>query len=203
MVIRSLGHNPTLTPLRLGEQVAALLQNAISLREYLPGERLPSERVLCERLSVNRTALRDGLRILELRGIITVKRGKYGGAFVLPASPELALERVRARTEDLRQLLEFRMVIEPLAAAMAASGITDAELDQLAALHAKERTLLEVAGALDELRAIDVEFHRIIGAATGNQRVKLRPFDISTSPNASSLSSISVFERFARKATRF
>lgn len=170
-MIQSLDHNPTLMRQRLGEQVASLLLNAIHLREYLPGERLPSERDLCERLSVNRTVLRDGLRMLELSGVLTVKRGKYGGAFVLPISPDLALERVRERSEDLRQLLEFRSVIEPLAAAMAAPRITDAELEQLAALHARERSLHELAEAVDELRAIDVEVHRTIAAATRNQRL--------------------------------
>lgn len=170
-MIQSLDHNPTLTRQRLGEQVATLLLNAIDLHEYLPGERLPSERDLCERLSVNRTALRDGLRILELRGLVQVRRGKYGGAFVLPSSPDLALERVRARSEDLRQLLEFRSVIEPLVTAMAASAITEQELAQLSALHGQERTIIDAAGGVDELRAIDREFHRVIGAATGNKRM--------------------------------
>ena len=94
---QSLADNSFLTRRRLGDQVAALLLNAIKLSEFLPGERLPSERDLCERLSVNRTALREGLRILELRGIVSIKRGKYGGAFVLPTS---ARSGPRTRPEE-------------------------------------------------------------------------------------------------------
>lgn len=62
-------------------------------------------------------------------------------------------------------------MIEPLVTAMAASAITDHELAQLAALHAQERAIVDAADGVDELRAIDREFHRIIGAATGNKRM--------------------------------
>jgi len=170
-MIQLLDHNPGPSRLRLGEQVANLLRDAIGLREYIPGQKLPSERDLCAQLSVNRTALREGLRLLEHQRFIEVRRGKYGGAFVLQAPVDLAIERVRGKVEDLRQLLEYREVMEPLATAMAAERIGELDLARLVELHVKERDVLEVPGAGEQLRAIDVEIHELIAVATKNQHI--------------------------------
>src|SRR5436309_3162340 len=97
---------------RLGEQVANLLLAAIRLHEYLPGERLPTERELCLKLGVNRTAVREGLRWLEQQQYLEIRRGKYGGAFVLPPGIDLALERLHGRASELRQLFEYRRAVE-------------------------------------------------------------------------------------------
>ena len=153
---------------RLGEQVASLLLDAIRLREYLPGQRLPSEHELCARLGVNRTSVREGLRWLEYQQFIEVRRGKYGGAFVLQAPMDLALERLRGKIDDLRQLFEYRAVIEPVAAAMAAERIDDSELARVLALHKRER---EVDLTREQARAIDVELHEIIAAGSKNQYI--------------------------------
>ncbi|HZU15513.1 MAG TPA: FCD domain-containing protein [Candidatus Dormibacteraeota bacterium] len=154
---------------RLGEQVAELLLAAIRLHEFLPGEKLPSERELCTRLGVNRTAVREGLRWLEHQRFIEIRRGKYGGAFVLHAPADLAVARIRDKIADLRQLLEFRAVIEPRAAGMAAERIEDVELQRLRELHAREQEELGLTRA--QLRAIDVEIHEIIASASKNQYI--------------------------------
>ena len=151
---------------RLGEQVAQFLLDSIHLREYLPGQRLPSEHELCARLGVNRTAVREGLRRLEHEGFIEVRRGRYGGAFVLQPPIELALERIRGNLDDLRHLLEYRAIVEPAAAARAAERIDDARLDRLRTLHARETGELDLTR--EQARAIDVEFHEIVAEAAGN-----------------------------------
>src|SRR5215468_5778597 len=104
---------------RLGDQVARSLLAAIRLHEYLPGQRLPPERELCLQLGVNRTALREGLRWLEQQRYVEVRRGKYGGTFVLPPPVAAALEHLRQSADELRQLFEYRRAIEPAAAALA------------------------------------------------------------------------------------
>lgn len=141
-------HKATLSRVRLGEQVADLLLAAIRLHEFLPGEQLPSERELCARLAVNRTAVREGLRWLEQQQFIEVRRGKYGGAFVLHRPADLALERLRGKIPDLRQLLEYRAVVEPVAAAIAADRIEESKLARLQALHQREQGELGLTRAL-------------------------------------------------------
>jgi GntR family transcriptional repressor for pyruvate dehydrogenase complex len=155
--------------LRLGEQVAELLLAAIRLHEFLPGERLPSERELCARLAVNRSAVREGLRWLEQHRYIEIRRGKYGGAFVLNTPADLALERIRNRIPELRQVLEYRAMVEPIAARLAAQRIGDPELQHLRDLHRREQTDLGLSRI--QLRAIDVELHETVARASQNQYV--------------------------------
>jgi DNA-binding FadR family transcriptional regulator len=169
-----------LTRLRLGEQVASSLLAAIRLHEYLPGQRLPPERELALELGVNRTAVREGLRWLEQQRCIEVRRGKYGGAFVLPPPIDASPEQLRGIADELRQLFEFRRAIEPATAALAAERIRDAELAQLRDLHAAETPDI----ARDRRRALDVAFHEVVAAASRNDllfdavrdiRVRLAP----------------------------
>ena len=152
---------------RLGEQVANLLLAAIRLQEYLPGQRLPSERELCLRLGVNRMAVREGLRWLEHQQYIEIRRGRYGGALVRAPATELTLERLRGTAEQLRQLFEYRAAVEPLAAALAAERITGADLARLDQLRQAE----EVEESRPRRRALDVEFHEVIAAASKNEFV--------------------------------
>jgi GntR family transcriptional repressor for pyruvate dehydrogenase complex len=169
-----------LTRQRLGEQVASLLLASIRLHEYLPGQRLPAERELCLQLGVNRTAVREGLRWLEHQRYLEVRRGKYGGAFVLQPGIDVALERLRGSASELRQLFEYRRAVEPVAAALAARRIGPDELARLRQLHAAETP----EAPRDERRALDVAFHEVIAGASRNDlmvaavreiRVRLAP----------------------------
>jgi len=153
--------------IRLGEQVANLLLAAIRLHEYLPGHRLPSERELCIRLGVNRMAVREGLRWLEQEQYIEIRRGRYGGAFVRAPATELTLERLRGKAEHLRQLFEYRAAVEPLAAALAAEQITDPDIARLRQLLMDEKD----EESRPRRRAVDVEFHELIAAASKNEFV--------------------------------
>jgi GntR family transcriptional regulator, transcriptional repressor for pyruvate dehydrogenase complex len=165
LMVKRLAQTPK--SVRLGEQVANLLLAAIRLHEYLPGQRLPSERELCLRLGVNRMAVREGLRWLEHQQYIEIRRGRYGGAFVRAPGAELALERLRGKAEQLRQLFEYRAAIEPLAAALAAERITDPDIFQLRRLLQEQ----ENEESRPRRRALDVEFHEVIATAARNEFV--------------------------------
>lgn len=144
--------------------MAGLLLAAIRLHEYIPGQRLPTERELCLRFGVNRMAVREGLRWLENQQYIEIRRGKYGGAFVSQPGRDLVLERVRTRAEQMRQLFEYRSVVEPFACALAAERITPAELERLGALVSAEA----VEPVRAKRRALDEELHQIIADSARN-----------------------------------
>src|SRR5690606_30884150 len=90
---------------------------------------LPSERVLTERLSVSRSALREGLKLLRGRGLIVSSQGKRSVVANLLASaeqsPMLHLLSTQART--LYDLLEVREVLETESAGLAAERGTAAD----------------------------------------------------------------------------
>jgi len=126
------------------EQCVERLAEAIRLGVFQPGDRLPSERELAELMQVSRMTLREALGALRDAGLVETRRGRAGGTYVLdvgrgrPGAPEGPGRRTVARIQDA---LDFRRVVEPGAAALAASRVLDeADRTQLVeALDAVER----------------------------------------------------------------
>ncbi len=130
------------------------LQREIRLGRLTPGQRLPPEREYAEQLGVSRVTLREALRVLEGEGVIEVKRGPGGGAFV--KRPELGAHyRPSLNHQEALALQEFRMAVEPLAARRAATRIS---AEAVAALQADLDRLAEVED-VGEFRSIDSRFH--------------------------------------------
>ena len=68
---------------RVHEPVADQInEEAIFARLIATGHKLPPEREMAEQFQTSRVALREALRALEKEGLITIKRGAGGGAFV-------------------------------------------------------------------------------------------------------------------------
>ena len=128
----TLGQDPlaaALRPIRSGnafeETIHRLLQ-LIHLGLVPEGERLPSERDLAERLQVSRVTLREALKVLKDTGLVEIRRGRYGGAFVrhLPTAPSNGLELRRRASllgDRLEDTLLFREVLEVGAAELCAA----------------------------------------------------------------------------------
>src|ERR671928_1717465 len=71
---------------RLSEEISERIRAAIVEGRLRPGDRLPPERELTERFGVSRVSVRDALRILEASGLIEIRVGARGGAFVTSPS---------------------------------------------------------------------------------------------------------------------
>jgi DNA-binding FadR family transcriptional regulator len=125
---------PMWRPVRGGnafEITVARLAQAIRLGAVAVGERLPPERQLAERLQVSRVTLRQAIAALREAGYLYSRRGRAGGTFVVFAGDGPPAEGsgvaydpatlARAMGEHLHDALDFRRVLEPGAAALAAS----------------------------------------------------------------------------------
>ena len=82
-------------PPRAFQEIADQIKKAILDRKLKPGERLPSERELAEQFQVGRLTIREALRSLETSGIITIRKGSGGGAFVRREFQTAALRKLR------------------------------------------------------------------------------------------------------------
>ena len=69
-------------PQRAVDQIVAQVEGLLKDGKLRPGDRLPSERALAEQFTVSRNTVREALRILEFNGMLVLKRGATGGAFV-------------------------------------------------------------------------------------------------------------------------
>lgn len=159
-----------LDPLRISptyQIVADTIEQAIMDGRMPPGARLPSETALAARLGINRSTAREGLRLLEQSGLVARSPSRRLHVAV-PGYEALSTRAGRAlllHKISFRQLHRLLMVLEPEAAAQAAAAIS---AQDLAALEANVAATGTAVAAGKSVTALDIEFHDILGYATGN-----------------------------------
>lgn len=105
-----------------------------------PGSQLPSEPELIAQSGLGRATVREAIRLLEAQGLVVIRRGSHGGIFV--AQPNLSnlshsLAPVLTLSKaPLRDLTNYRKMVEPPAASLAASLASDEDKAALLALAA-------------------------------------------------------------------
>jgi DNA-binding FadR family transcriptional regulator len=165
---------PLLRPVRVptaAAEVADRLITAIAIGEYLPGERLPAERELAQILGVSRSTVREAVGRLLAVGIVDIRRGRQGGAYVRASWTGASAEAVRRtllpRWDEMEQLFDLRCLVEGMVARVAAERRQDENV-------ARMRAALDgFAGAQTphEEHAADIAFHNAVGAATRNPQI--------------------------------
>lgn len=145
------------------------------LRGELPeGTALPAERDLVAQTRMSRATVREALRILEVQGLVSVRTGRSGGAFVQRLGEESVASTVslliRGRQVRLAALLETREAVEPACAQLAAKYRTDADIETLR--RANEAIAAE--GTITDFLQANVDWH--IGVATASHNELLIGF---------------------------
>lgn len=151
---------PIAPPKRNFEIVEASIRREIYNGALVPGQKLPNELELARQFNVGRSAVREALKVLELAGLLVVRRGYNGGTFVAPPDFEEASEAVTLTFQPnhmvLDQLLEACQTIEPRAAELAASHASKLEVSDLEELVLRIEQCVHLPGRY--LTAI-VDFH--------------------------------------------
>lgn len=151
--------------------VSSAIESAILDGALPPGAALPTEQALSERFGVNRSTVREALRRVEQEGLLQRREGRR--LFVcLPGVHDLAPRATRLlmlHRTTFQELWEVALVMEPLAAGLAAQHANADDLDLLDAnLRATER-----ATAPKALVTLDMEFHALVGRASHNHALML------------------------------
>ena len=148
----------------LSDVVFEKLHRAIKSGAYSADERLPTEHDLAAEFQVSRPVVRDALRKLREQRLIYSRQG--AGSFVRQIGMREPLGFGQLENlADLRRCYEFRLVLEPAAAAMAAERHTFAELETI------EEALEIMHDATERQRHredADFAFHISISEASGN-----------------------------------
>ncbi len=159
------------------ELVVDQIKRAIYLGRYLPGEKLPPERDLADQLGVSRTTVREAVRMLEGKGLLTVRRGATGGLIVTRPHVDSANELrslIRSRKKELADIFDYRLATEGSAARLAAERRSktdlkslEAALDRMAAFVANQEEAY-ASRTIAGFNSADAEFHIGIAQATQN-----------------------------------
>jgi len=153
------------------EAVADQIRQAIFNGLLLPGHKLLPEREMAEKFQTSRVALREALRALEKEGMITIKRGSGGGAFVadfdnaLRALLDSLSTVVKLGQAKSAHLTETRAILEPEITRLATLRATPENIQAIEAVVVAQEKELE-SGELS--RKLDMEFHRRVAQAANN-----------------------------------
>ena len=166
----SLGFEP-IAPSRAFEEIAAQIRELVASGRLKPGDRLPAERDLSAKFNVSRNTLREALRALELSGMIELRKGASGGAFVLPGSSGVVVNGLR----DLyhlgairpEHLTEARVWLSEVVVRVACERLTEQDLLALEENIALA-TKADKAGNFQQRADLHREFHNLLAAATRN-----------------------------------
>ena len=145
------------------KEIIAEVINSVRDQDFAPGDKLPPERDFAERLGVSRASVREGLRVMEIVGLIETRRG--GGSYVtelniipfLSTLAPLFVERKGLAFE----LLDLRFLLELKASELAAVKMTPIKASYL--MEPIERMKRAVDEENADLGAkADMEFHERI-----------------------------------------
>ncbi|HBX79579.1 MAG TPA: FadR family transcriptional regulator [Propionibacteriaceae bacterium] len=146
------------------------LRERILSGDFPEGTPLPPERELVTQTRMSRTTVREALRILEVQGLVHIKAGRAGGAFVQrPGEDDMARSvglLIRGRQIRLAALFETREAIEPFCASLAAKHRTDADLE---ALDAANEALANSGPDLEGFLEANIDFHVAVAKASHNE----------------------------------
>jgi GntR family transcriptional regulator, hexuronate regulon transcriptional repressor len=149
---------------KLYQQVASTIMAAIMAGNYKPGERLPSERDLAVAFKVSRPTIREAMIALEIRGLA---ESRHGSGIYVADKPAA---QVPAGDLDIGafELTEARRLFEGEAAALAATIITDEQLQELEAIIAE---MVDENARRQKGEIADRRFHVAIARATRNTAI--------------------------------
>ena len=154
---------------RFSDQIADLIQQKI-LEDHLEiGTNLPSEKEMAGEFQVSRSVIREALRILEISGLVNVKKGPTGGIFVANVYHKpikRSLNNLFTSGEvTMEHLFEARMLIEPHIAREAARHAKSEDLKKFHDLFEDSSEHLDDAAHLKEN---NLKFHLMLAKASGN-----------------------------------
>ena len=147
------------------------LTEAIERAGLRTGDRLPNEGALAEQLGISKPTLRQALRVLELSGLVEVRRGKSGGIFVVTdLVPSVAIfTAVKLEEEAAVDVLRARRVLERAVVHEAMRTATAADMSEL------QRTIDLLERHLGERPSVmraDAMFHRALVRACRNETIQ-------------------------------
>ncbi|MFA7668606.1 MAG: FCD domain-containing protein [Burkholderiaceae bacterium] len=151
---------------------AAEIERRILAGEIKPGDVLPSEAKLAEELGVNRSTVREAIRVLEQNGFVRREVGRKKLFASIPQSGDIS-QRLKLvmvmENVTFEELWEAMYALEPAAAQAASQRRDDNDLEALDRNLAATREALSDSKRLTEL---DIEFHMLVARATSNRALE-------------------------------
>ncbi|HEY0453240.1 FadR/GntR family transcriptional regulator [Actinophytocola sp.] len=159
---------------RVSQVIVDQIRMLIHQGKLKPGDRLPSERELCNKFGVSRVTVREALRVLEAGGLVDIRVGAHGGAFVTtPTNARLGeglADLLRLSPLTASEVTEARMVFELGIVPMVVERATEEDIAALREICDRQKAALKNDTYTVTLSA---EFHTRVAACTHNTAIEM------------------------------
>lgn len=162
------------TPIRRKrtDEIVDAIKQAIVDHGLGPGDRLPQERDLMEQFAASKGTIREALKALEVQGLIRMRTGPGGGAFIERMSESRAMSLLSNYLFDkklsITDIYELRKVLEPLVAVSAMHRIDQDGLARLEAIIAiYDHEPADPQERWDQ-RMAELDFHGVVAEYADN-----------------------------------
>ena len=174
--------------------ISGVVEQRILGGELAPGTMLPTEAELATQFGVNRSTVRESIRLLEQEGLVE-RRGSKRLHVTMPgvydAAPRAARSMVLQQV-TFAELWQVALVLEPQAASLAATAASVVDIEQLAVNMDRLQAHFKKGGSVDEHALIDIEFHALVARASGNRVLMLarEPINLLYRPSLARLQAV-------------
>lgn len=159
---------------RLSHNIVEQIRSAILEGELKIGDQLPPEKEFASHFGVSKSSLREAYRVLEAYGLLEIRQGMSGGAFIkkvdLTTVKDSLVNYFFFQNPGIREYTQIRTFIEPEVVRICAEKITDQEIEYL------ENNILAMEQEHDGqnfISDLDIAFHKKLVDITGNKIVSL------------------------------
>jgi DNA-binding FadR family transcriptional regulator len=157
---------------RISETIVDQIRQLMRTGQLRPGDRLPAERDLCERFGVSRVTVREALRMLESSGLVEIRVGARGGAFVtIPTSEHVGdglADMLSLSALTAADVTEVRLILEVGIAPLVCARATEEDIEALEEICERSREAVRTETYTMDLSA---EFHARVARSTHNPAV--------------------------------
>jgi len=166
---------------RISQNIAEQIRGAILAGELKIGEQLPPEKDFAKHFGVSKSSLREAYRALEAYGLLEIRQGMSGGAFIKKVDfatvKDSLVNYFFFQNPGLKNYTQIRTCIEPQVVKICATKITREDIEFL------ENNILDMEREVDGKRFIsnlDIAFHRKLVDITENTIISLVVESIQT-----------------------
>jgi GntR family transcriptional repressor for pyruvate dehydrogenase complex len=151
---------------KVSDKIIDQIRDVILSGQLKPGDKLASERELLTQFGVSKGTLREALRVLEVMGLIEMRKGTSGGAFVAEVDMRTTIHNLitflHLQKVSVKEITMLRYLIEPTVAQIAATRITEKDIFNLKKIIGRTIT----SGTHEVTK--EIGFHRYLARMAGN-----------------------------------
>ncbi len=151
---------------KVSDSIISQIRDSILSGQLKPGDRLASEKTLISQFGVSKATMREALRVLEVMGLLEIRKGLGGGAFVAEVNMKTTINSIinfmHFQSLSVHDITMMRYLIEPEVAQVAATLMNEKDAETLKRIVGEEITHGE-----SELSK-EIGFHRHLARMSGN-----------------------------------